>query len=975
MATELYPHRGFMLDTGRKFFPVKVILQMLAMLHQYNFNNFHWHIYDAESFPIMWPENMGLTNASIKYSHTSSYYTFKDIEDVVLYGRNLGINVYPETDIPGHADIFGVWRKDLVVGKTSLDDPDAQLDIRQNRPKTAQFVSNLVSTFDKHFDSPLHHFGGDEVAYFWNTKDDNKLFNTFLNGLPALSPNKSHILWDDPLTDSEKKISISKDWIIQTWHNGATQKVLKKGHRVIVSESNAFYIGNADADTISSFKFPNDPKVLGFEVVWFTSEDDDPNDYKKSWVMEPIKAASKLHLVCARCWRDFFNTKAFEQTCTALDYAYAHYENVAISTIDEIKNASSSGCNWCSFVATYLDDSKPGKTQIKVVLLFHSGGTWKATPMGRNMYFFRIYYVSGEDEVNIAMESLYAFTTTDDKASQFVTARPLQTDVGSKAACRQIQTWLEECKGHEKCCNLHTEARLPTRVIEVSPSYQQEPRIIESRGLKGSYATLSYCWGKDPFLTLNTSNYAQCVESLDITRLPLTFQNAITVTRNLSIPYLWIDALCIVQDSEDDKDREISSMKDVYARSALTLVAASAVDVSEGFLQNRPCPRDIFTIPFCVKPDVFGSFTIGKLDAIAYDERSEPLAKRAWTLQEQVLAQRAVIFAKHTLIWDCKSGARTWGDSFHYPYQDEGDKSWSLNINKLVMDEEDAENYKYDALTCWCRLVSAYSLRLASFENDKLNAIAGVAQLPSFASILGPGYFAGMWQYNFALQLTWYVADEYRCVPGEKRVNASYRPNTYRAPSWSWVSIEGAVIAFNDIFAPVFYPRVECEILECSTTPKSDNSPYGEIVSAHLKIRTVLRVAWFFPQTSNLVLIPVSDGDDEQESIMTHQEAHNQYNKDFVKRHPDVDLRDRPEVLHGGWLDNTVGVCDEARFTEPMLVSCIAIASDGLEANSMTGLLLVDAGDGSYTRVGQFMQARKRDFRNKERLIRDVIVI
>lgn len=129
----------------------------------------------------------------------------------------------------------------------------------------------------------------------WNTKDDNKLFATFLNRLPSFLPSdKALILWDDPLTDEEKKVKISKDWIIQTWHNGATQKILKKGHRVIVSESKAFYIGNADADTISSFVFPNSPKVLGFEVVWFTSEDDDPYDFKKSWVMEPIKAASKI---------------------------------------------------------------------------------------------------------------------------------------------------------------------------------------------------------------------------------------------------------------------------------------------------------------------------------------------------------------------------------------------------------------------------------------------------------------------------------------------------------------------------------------------------------------------------------------------------------------------------------------------------------------------------------------------------------
>ncbi|KAF4986597.1 hypothetical protein FGRMN_10765 [Fusarium graminum] len=285
---------GFMLDTGRKFFPVKAILHLLAILQQYNYNVFHWHIYDAESFPILWPAYQGLTDTSVEYSDTDTYYTFKDIQNVVKYGQSLGINVYPETDMPGHADIFGVWRKDLVVGKADLDNPEAQLDIRTNKPKTYKFIKDLVTTTDKYFNSSLHHFGGDEVSYFYNTKDDNKLFSDFLNGLPALSPNKSVILWDDPLTDSEKNVNISKDWIIQTWHNGVTSKVLKKGHRVIVSEANTFYIGNADPDKIAAFKFPNDPKVLGFEVVWFTSQDDDPYDFEQDFVMDPIKAASKL---------------------------------------------------------------------------------------------------------------------------------------------------------------------------------------------------------------------------------------------------------------------------------------------------------------------------------------------------------------------------------------------------------------------------------------------------------------------------------------------------------------------------------------------------------------------------------------------------------------------------------------------------------------------------------------------------------
>jgi hypothetical protein len=99
---------------------------------------------------------------------------------------------------------------------------------------------------------------------------------------------------DDPLTDKGKSIEVSNDWIIQTWHDGRAQEVLKKGHRIIISETDAFYIGNADYDKVASFLFPKDMNVLGFEIVWFTSEGNDPYDFRKGWVMEPLRDASEI---------------------------------------------------------------------------------------------------------------------------------------------------------------------------------------------------------------------------------------------------------------------------------------------------------------------------------------------------------------------------------------------------------------------------------------------------------------------------------------------------------------------------------------------------------------------------------------------------------------------------------------------------------------------------------------------------------
>ncbi len=180
----------------------------------------------------------------------------------------------------------------MVVGKPDLEHPNAQLDITKD--ETYDHVDSLIATVDRYFGPSLHHFGADEVAYIWQTNDDNKLVERFLGWLKTLCPGKMSIIWDDPVTDKGKCLDISKDWVVQTWHNGVTQKVLDRGHRVIVSEADSFYIGNSDYKKVSSFEFPADRNVLGFEIVWFTSKGDNPNDIHQSWVMDPIKAASRI---------------------------------------------------------------------------------------------------------------------------------------------------------------------------------------------------------------------------------------------------------------------------------------------------------------------------------------------------------------------------------------------------------------------------------------------------------------------------------------------------------------------------------------------------------------------------------------------------------------------------------------------------------------------------------------------------------
>jgi hypothetical protein len=92
----------------------------------------------------------------------------------------------------------------------------------------------------------------------------------------------------------------------------------------------------------------------------------------------------------------------------------------------------------------------------------------------------------------------------------------------------------------------------------------------------GGYAALSYCWGGFQQVTSTTAKLEQYQNRLDFRSFPKTIHDALTVTRSLGIPYLWVDALCILQDDEDDKAREIQKMGDVYSNAMITISAASA---------------------------------------------------------------------------------------------------------------------------------------------------------------------------------------------------------------------------------------------------------------------------------------------------------------------------------------------------------------------------------------------------------------
>ncbi|RDL35768.1 uncharacterized protein BP5553_06380 [Venustampulla echinocandica] len=521
----------------------------------------------------------------------------------------------------------------------------------------------------------------------------------------------------------------------------------------------------------------------------------------------------------------FFNTSDFLRVCTAKEEEIDLDRDVVYcqKTVRHINESADKGCNWCKCIqkAYMLDhatiegfiDPDDGCT-----ISLSRDSLYEPTPTGHNSYRLSLRHR------NLASDSacrhLFAFTSHSTITASLVTARPRQAILDTPAAVQEMRTWLAECRLHD-CCPLDNDVVLPTRVIEISPAASPDsPRILVTNGCQGQYAALSYCWGKRPYGHLQNSNLDKYTSRLDVLALPQTLREAIKVVKDLGIPYLWIDALCIIQDSDTDKQHEMATMQWIYKNALITIVVARSNDVTNGFLQ--PCHQlwTAYTIPFRVSSNLFGTVSFSAMEEIHHEESLEPINDRGWTLQEQILSTRSLYFASHTLQWRCSRGVQNLGGSLHLT-------RW---LEKSIQDMKYGALYPFQSnLECWAEIVQNYSRRSMALLSDKLNGIAAVAQ--DFAPMLGPHYYAGIWGKSLLSQLLW---SSYTNPP---------QPLAYRAPSWSWASRDGGV-HMNIVASRLAEIDIEiCSIVRVSMNLRVNTSPFGEIFSASIELRGQLRRA------------------------------------------------------------------------------------------------------------------------------------
>ena len=416
---------------------------------------------------------------------------------------------------------------------------------------------------------------------------------------------------------------------------------------------------------------------------------------------------------------------------------------------------------------------------------------------------------------------------------------PITTDnTSSDASLQAASTWLQNCVKHHRECNTNGNGDpwYPTRLLDVDDpandgTYVRLIRTAEELPL-GPYATLSHRWGSTNHLQLTGSISRKAQVKFMIADMPRTFQEAVKVSKQLGIRYLWIDSLCIVQDKDDLRDwqREASLMGNVYSHSHCNLSAVDTEDSSGGLFRSRK-PRAQSRVS--VKVDLAdiqrnSGVVICIMTDIFLWRRSisdSPLNSRGWVFQERLLAPRILHFGRRQLFWEC--GMLGACESFPKGLSMTSYRSMTYDFIKLwVTEHHSISPFRFEDdywLNFWeDAVVLAYTQTSITVPSDKLIALSGIAKL--VVSRLRCTYVAGMWREHLERTLMWRVCD-----------TTASRPKVYVAPSWSWASLDGNVRA-PPRGADKYAIHVEDVVLEHATEDVT-----GAVASGWLDVRGCLK--------------------------------------------------------------------------------------------------------------------------------------
>lgn len=418
---------------------------------------------------------------------------------------------------------------------------------------------------------------------------------------------------------------------------------------------------------------------------------------------------------------------------------------------------------------------------------------------------------------------------------------------GSPATFDMLKSWIDNCTSNHERCSLISgrDPPLPTRVLDLGFSDSDPIRLVESAGMREQYICLSYRWGKGEFMKITNAIIDHYKRGIAFEELPRTFQDTVKITRMLGIRYLWIDALCIIQNEPDlaDWNRESVRMADVFQYSYIIISATRNNSPFDGLFKPLT-PGQYGPVNVCVvRHPVDGP---GATEFVAIG-RGYPMLSRAWTYQERLLPPRVLHFNLHEATWECLESHACQCPQCDMPnftkasantvFDEDLIKSDFYNV---VLRQRGAETICQDdaPLDClWRRIVSGYSPPNLTVKSDKLAAVSGIADVIQQAT--GWKYLAGLWRKSLPQDLCWaaYSYSDWKVVGDSPR-----QPQTRRSPTWSWASTDQFIL-WHPLLSrrdPDFINRFQIhqhvEILDAGCT-LSTPSATGPVEDGYLDLR------------------------------------------------------------------------------------------------------------------------------------------
>jgi hypothetical protein len=309
------------------------------------------------------------------------------------------------------------------------------------------------------------------------------------------------------------------------------------------------------------------------------------------------------------------------------------------------------------------------------------------------------------------------------------------------------RSWIEDCiKTHGTCNAIKQAGCAPTRLIDIG-SIDTATKLIESYGNPVDYVALSHCWGGSLPLRTTKANLNDHLSAVPWEALPANFQDAVKVTRSMGYQFLWIDCLCMIQDSEEDWLRECALMGEVYAGAALTIAAEGSESSLIGFFEASNRSTNTCSIPVRLPSAAKSNELVMGLPSTRRPHYTlsswpGPLSTRGWALQERVLSKRVLYMCGDATCFTCSCSESNDRVPWPMPLHQEHFRMTPLHMLDPAQSLKD-----------WHTLVIDYTARQFTNARDRLPAISGVARI--FAERFGWEYVAGLWRHDLEGALLW----------------------------------------------------------------------------------------------------------------------------------------------------------------------------------------------------------------------------